>query len=54
MAILLTRVVAAIQVFHAMRTNGRYLDDVFTRLCPMEVRRIAWQNDGAAGRIRPY
>ena len=33
-------------------TNGRYLGDVLTGLCPVEVGRIAGQNDNATGRIR--
>ena len=52
LAILLTRIVAGIQVFEAQRTNGRYLGDVLTGLCPVEVGRIAGQNDNAPGRIR--
>ena len=40
-----------IQVFEAQRTNGRYLGDVLIGLCPVEVERIARQNDDATGRI---
>ena len=52
MAILLTRIVVRIQVFEAQRTDGRYLGDVLTGFCPMEVGRIAGQNNDAAGWIR--
>src|SRR5436190_19223625 len=48
----LTWIVGGIQVLEAQRANGRYLGDVFTGLCPVEVRRIAGQNDDATGRIR--
>jgi hypothetical protein len=52
LAILLTRIVVRIQVFEAQRTDGRHLGDVLTGFCPMEVRRIAGQNNDATGRIR--
>ena len=52
LAISLAGIVAGIQVFEAKRTNGRYLGDVLTGLCPVEVRRIARQNDDTTGRIR--
>src|SRR6478736_9761549 len=45
-------IVPGIQVFEAQRTNGRYLGDVLTGLCPVEVGRIAGQNDNAPGWIR--
>src|SRR2546425_13036905 len=45
-------IVAGIQVFEAQRTRGRYLGDVLTGFCPVEVGRIAGQNDNATGRIR--
>src|SRR6266480_7461818 len=48
----LTWIVGGIQVLEAQRANGRYLGDVFTGLCPVEVGRIAGQNDDATGRIR--
>ena len=47
-----TRIVAGIQVFEAQRTNGRYLGDVLTGFCPVEVGRVSGQNDDATGRIR--
>src|SRR5262245_54128960 len=50
-AIVLTRVVVRVQVFEAQRTDGRHLGDVLTGFCPMEVRRIARQNNDATGRI---
>jgi len=50
-AVLLTRIVAGIQVFKAQRTDGRYLGDVLGGLGPMKVVRIARQDDNAAGRI---
>jgi hypothetical protein len=46
-----TRIVAEIHVFDAQRTNGRYLSDILTRLCPMEMGSIAGQDDNATGRI---
>src|SRR5256885_6024377 len=52
LAILLTRIVVRIQVFEAQRTDRRYLGDVLTGFCPMEVGRIAGQNNDAAGWIR--
>ena len=52
MAISPAGIVAGIQVFEAQRTNGRYLGDVLTGLCPVEVGRIARQNNDATGRIR--
>ena len=36
-AILLTRIVAGLQVFEAQRTDRRYLGDVLAGLCPVEV-----------------
>src|SRR2546422_2153646 len=50
--LVLTRIVGGIQVFEAQRTNGRYLGDVLTGFRPVEVGRIAGQNDDATGRIR--
>jgi hypothetical protein len=50
----LTGIVAGIQVFEAQRTDGRYLRDVLTGFCPVEVIRIAGQNDDATGRIRGH
>src|SRR5438132_13320130 len=47
----LTRIVAGIQVFEAQRTDGRYLGDVLTGFCPVEVIRIAGQNDDVTGGI---
>src|SRR5437899_6703530 len=49
--LVLTWIVGGIQVFEAQRTNGRYLGDVLTGFCPVEVGRIAGQNDGATDRI---
>src|SRR5213594_2096404 len=49
--LVLTRIVGGIKVFEAQRTNGRYLGDVLTGFCPVEVGRIAGQNDDATGRI---
>ena len=51
LAISLSRIVAGIQIFEAQRTDARYLGDVLTGLCPVEVGRIAGQNDHATGRI---
>src|SRR5262245_25627216 len=45
------RIVVGIQVFEAQWTDAGYLADVFARLCPVEVGRIAGKNDHAAGRI---
>src|SRR4051812_44134626 len=50
--ILLTRIVAVIQVFKTQRADRRDLGDVLAGLCPMEMRRVAGQYDDAAGRIR--
>src|SRR2546422_10905336 len=47
-----TWIIGRIKVFEAQRTNGRYLGDVLTGFCPVEVGRIAGQNDDAPGRIR--
>jgi hypothetical protein len=47
----LTRIVTRIRVFDAQRTNGGYLGDVLTGLCPVEVGRIAGHNDNATGRV---
>jgi hypothetical protein len=47
----LTRIVTRIRVFDAQRTNGGYLGDVLTELCPVEVGRIAGHNDNATGRV---
>src|SRR6266853_1133319 len=47
-----TWIIGRIKVFEAQRTNGRYLGDVLTGFCPVEVGRIAGQNDHATGRIR--
>src|SRR5437762_14166014 len=49
--LVLTRIVGGIQVFEAQRTNGRYLGDVLTGFGPVEVGRIAGQNDDAPRRI---
>jgi hypothetical protein len=46
------RPVSGIQVFEAQRTNGCYLGDVLAGFCPVEMRRIAGQNDDGARRIR--
>ena len=50
---LVSRIVLSVPVFEAQRPNGRDLSDVLTGLCPLEVPRVAGQNDDAAGRIRP-
>jgi len=47
-----SRIILRIPVLEAKRTNRRYLGDVFAGLRPMEVPRIAGQNDDAARRIR--
>src|SRR5215471_3926411 len=47
-----SRIVLRVLVFEAQRPNGRYLSDVLAGLCPVEVPRIAGQNDDAAGWIR--
>src|SRR2546430_762961 len=49
--LVLTWIVGGIQVFEAQGANGRYLGDVLTGFCPVEVGRIAGQNDDATGRI---
>src|SRR6266704_2472796 len=49
---LVSRIVLRVHVFETQRTNGRYLSDVLAGLCPVEVPRIAGQNDDAAGWIR--
>jgi hypothetical protein len=49
-AILLTRIVFGI-LLETQRTEGRYLGHVFAGLRPVEVGRVAGQNDDAAGRI---
>ena len=51
-AIFLTRIVVRIQVVEAQRTDGRHLGDVLTGFCPMEMRRIAGQNNDTTGWIR--
>ena len=51
---MLTRIVARIQVFATQRTDCVYLCDVLTGFCPVEVIRIAGQNDDATGRIRGH
>ena len=48
---LLAGIVVRIQIFESQRTNGRYLSDVFARLCPVKMRRIAGQNNDATGWI---
>src|SRR2546430_14043969 len=52
LVLVLTWIVGGIQVFEAQRTNGRYLGHVLTGFRPVEVGRIAGQNDDATGRIR--
>src|SRR2546422_9111960 len=47
-----TWIIAGIKEFEAQRTNGGYLGDVLTGFCPVEVGRIAGQNDDATDRIR--
>src|SRR3989449_10846088 len=47
-----TWIIGGIKVFEAPRTNGRYPGDVLPGFCPVEVGRIAGQNDHATGRIR--
>jgi hypothetical protein len=47
-----SRIVLRVLVLEAKRTNRSYLGDVFAGLRPMEVPRIAGQNDDAATRIR--
>src|SRR4051794_33313351 len=39
-------------IFQAKRTNRRHLGDVLTGFRPVEMRRIARQNDNATGWIR--
>ena len=48
---MLTRIVVGIHVLETQRTDGRYLGHVFAGLRPVEVGRVAGQNDDAAGRI---
>ena len=52
LVILLTRIVARIHVFKAQRANSRYLGDIFSGLCPVEMGCVARQNDNAAWRVR--
>lgn len=49
-AILLTRIVVGIHVLETQRTDGRYLGHVLAGLRPVEVGRVAGQNDDAVGR----
>jgi hypothetical protein len=49
--ILPTRIVAGIQIFEAQGTNRRHLGDLLAGPCPVEVGRIARQNDDATRRI---
>src|SRR3989441_6915247 len=47
-----TWIIGGIKVFETQRTNGRYLGDVLTGFRPVEVGRMAGQNDDATGWIR--
>ena len=47
-----SRIVFCAEVFKAKRPDRRYLRDVFTGFRPVEMGRIAGQNNDAAGRIR--
>src|SRR2546425_12719621 len=47
-----TWIIGGIKGFEAQRTNCRYLGDVLTGFCPVEVGPIAGQNDHATGRKR--
>src|SRR2546425_6259049 len=47
-----TWIIGGIQVFEAQPTNGRYLGDVLTGFCPVEVGRIAGEDDDATGPVR--
>jgi hypothetical protein len=49
---LFPRVVSRVYVFKAERSDRRYLGDILTGSCPVEVGRIAGQDDNAARRIR--
>src|SRR3989442_5575150 len=46
-----TWIIGGVKVFEAQRTNCRYLGDVLTGFFPVEVGRIAGQNDHGTGRI---
>src|SRR5215471_20841340 len=52
LVILLTRIVARLHVFKAQRANSRYLGDICSGLCPVEMGRVAWQNHNASRRKR--
>ena len=44
-------IVVSTEVFKSKRSNRRHLRDVLTGFRPVEMRRIAGQNDDASGRI---
>src|SRR2546422_9904961 len=48
-----TRIIGGVKGFEGQRTNGRYLGDVLTGFCPVEVGRIAGQDDEPTGRVSP-
>jgi len=50
--VVVSRIIFWTDVFQAKWTNRRNLGDVLTGFRPVEVRRVAWQNDNATGRIR--
>ena len=52
LSMLLTRIVIRIQIFKAKWSDGCHLGHVFTRLRPVEMPGIAWQNDDSTRRIR--
>ena len=45
-------IILSVFVFEAQWTDGGYLRDILARLCPVEVPRVAGQNDNTAGGIR--
>jgi hypothetical protein len=51
--VVLARIVGRIRLFETPRIDGRHLGHVLAGLRPVEVGRIAGQNDDAAGRIGP-
>lgn len=50
--VVVSRIVFRADVFKAKRPNRRHLRDVLTGFRPVEMRRIAGQNNDATGRIR--
>jgi hypothetical protein len=49
---MVSRIVVRVDVFKPKRPNRRHLRDVLTGFRPVEMGRIARQNDDASGRVR--